>query len=59
MKLDKHSRPGYYYAIISITDFRNAIKKIKNIYIYIYSTIFKCSKHMIGHRDNLLSTRTM
>lgn len=36
MKLDKHSRPGYYYAIISITDFRNAIKKIKNIYIYIY-----------------------
>ena len=40
MKLDKHSRPGYYYAIISITDFRNAIKKIKNIYIYIYIYIF-------------------
>lgn len=36
MKLDKHPRPGYYYAIISITDFRNAIKKIKeNIYIHI------------------------
>lgn len=36
MKLDKHPRPGYYYAIISITDFRNAIKKIKKIYIYIF-----------------------
>lgn len=35
MKLDKHPRPGYYYAIISITDFRNAIKKIE-IYIYIF-----------------------
>lgn len=39
MKLDKHPRPGYYYAIISITDFRNAIKKIE-IYIYIHIRLF-------------------